>query len=327
MVSENFGRTITVKIFFVSRLWLGLVSILLAVLLFLTAASTSTNSQGFTTIETYTHSLSDVPIDLKYDSDKYFISEYSYGAQVYLTSTNRIKLDSEVNSDTRSFNIVADLTESKPGKVTVPLKVTNLPNGVAAKVTPDKISVTIGKKKTKVFSVAGSVDPKQIPRGFEIDKMTTELGKVEVTSDESKIELIDHVVAKLPEDVKLDKDYNDTVTLQAVSADGTILASAISPAKTSLSIKVKKITKTVPIRAVIVGTLDSNLSEVQPKLSKETATISGSRDVLDTISEVIAEVDISDVTKNTTKTVSLDSELVSIEPSSVVVQLTTKKKE
>lgn len=71
--------------------------------------------------------------------------------------------------------------------------------------------------------------------------MTTELGKVEVTSDESKIELIDHVVAKLPEDVKLDKDYNDTVTLQAVSADGTILASAISPAKTSLSIKVKKL--------------------------------------------------------------------------------------
>lgn len=69
------------------------------------------------------------------------------------------------------------------------------------------------------------------------------------------------------------------------------------------------------------------MSEVQPKLSKETATISGSRDVLDTISEVIAEVDISDVTKNTTKTVSLDSELVSIEPSSVVVQLTTKKKE
>lgn len=231
------------KRFLNSRPWLGMVSVFFAILLFLTAASSNHNnssSQIYSPIETYTHSLKDVPIDMKYDSDKYFISGYSYGAEVYLTSTNRIKLDSEVNNDTRNFKIVADLTHSHPGTVSVNLRVENLPSGVTATVSPDKISVTIGKKESKVFPVRGSVDAKQIANGYEISKIETGVNKVEVTSDESTIALIDHVVAKLPDDQVLDRNYSSRVTLQAVSADGTILASAIDPAKTNLSVASKK---------------------------------------------------------------------------------------
>ncbi|HEQ8365488.1 TPA: YbbR-like domain-containing protein [Streptococcus pyogenes] len=317
------------KRFLNSRPWLGMVSVFFAILLFLTAASSNHNnssSQIYSPIETYTHSLKDVPIDMKYDSDKYFISGYSYGAEVYLTSTNRIKLDSEVNNDTRNFKIVADLTHSYPGTVSVNLRVENLPFGVTATVSPDKISVTIGKKESKVFPVRGSVDAKQIANGYEISKIETGVNKVEVTSDESTIALIDHVVAKLPDDQVLDRNYSSRVTLQAVSADGTILASAIDPAKTNLSVAVKKITKSVPIRVEAVGMMDDSLSDIQYKLSKQTAVISGSREVLEDIDEIIAEVNISDVTKNTSKTVSLSSSQVSIEPSVVTVQLTTTKK-
>ncbi|PZO95826.1 YbbR-like domain-containing protein [Streptococcus halichoeri] len=318
------------KKFLNSRLWLGLVSIFFAVLLFLTAVSSNQANSANPTygpVETYTHSLSDVPIDMKYDSDKYFISEYSYGAQVYLSSTNRVKLDSEVNTDTRKFKIVADLSKSKPGKVSVPLSVTNLPSGVVAKVTPDKISVTIGKRRTKTFSVTPSIDPKQIQPGYEVGKIEVGDAKVKVTSNESTIDTIDHVVAKLPENQKLSADYHGSVTLQAVSADGTILASTISPATTELSVSVKKITKTVPIRVNLFGQMDSSLASIVPKLSNETATISASQEVLDTIDEVIVDVPISGVTKSTIKTVKVSAgDLVSVEPKVVSVQLTTKKK-
>ncbi|EHI69396.1 CdaR family protein [Streptococcus ictaluri] len=317
------------KRFLNSRLWLGLVSVFFAILLFLTAASSNhknSGSQIYSPIETYTHSLKDVPIEMKYDSHKYFISGYSYGAGVYLTSTNRIKLDSEVNSDTRSFKIVADLTKSKPGTAMVNLKVENLPSGVTATISPDKVSVTIGKKVTKEFPVRGRVDNKQIANGYDINKIETGIDKAEVTSDESTIALIDHVVAKLPDDEVLSANYSSRVTLQAVSADGTILASAIDPAKANLAVTVKKITKSFPIRVEAVGVMDDSLSDIQYKLSKQTAIISGSREVLDSIDEIVAEVNISDVTKNTSKTVSLSSSQVSIEPSVVTVQLTTTKK-
>lgn len=95
--------------------WLILISFFLALLLFLTATVNTTNKVGTQisgATETYTHTLTNVPIDLKYDNDKYFVSGYSYEAKVYLSSVNRVKLDSEINSDTRQFKVVADLSLS-----------------------------------------------------------------------------------------------------------------------------------------------------------------------------------------------------------------------
>ena len=45
-------------------------------------------------------------MDIKYDSDKYFISGYSYDAEVYLTATTQLALTTETSSDTRHFKLV-----------------------------------------------------------------------------------------------------------------------------------------------------------------------------------------------------------------------------
>ena len=229
------------KKFFNSQFWLVIVSIIFSILLFLTATTsnyTHVGSQVSGATETFTHTLTDVPIDIKYDSDKYFISGYSYETEVYLTSINRVKLDSEINNDTRSFKVVADLSNLGEGTQTVPLKVTNLPSGVTATASPNNISVTIGKKKTKTFDVQGVIDDNQIAKGYELKKVSTDISEVEVTSAESIIDQIDHVVAKLPENEVLNGNYNGRVTLQAVASDGTILASAINPSKARLEVTV-----------------------------------------------------------------------------------------
>lgn len=314
-----------------SRFSLAVVSIFFSIILFLTAAANNysrvgTQISGAT--ETYTHTLTDVPIDIKYDSDKYYVSGYSYEAQVYLTSTNRVKLDSEINSDTRSFKVVADLSKAEigTGTVTAKLKVTNLPSGLTATVSPKTISITIGKKKTETFSVEGKVDASQLADGYELKSVSTNLSEVEVTSDEATIDQIDHVVASLPDDTVLDSDYSDKVTLQAVSTDGTILPSVIKPAKAELKVEVKKITKTVPVSLKVVGDMSESLSNIDYKLSNQTVTISGSQEAVAAVNEVVAEVDITNVTKNTSKTVSLSADNITIEPNVVTVQLTVKKK-
>ncbi|AND79554.1 YbbR-like domain-containing protein [Streptococcus pantholopis] len=317
------------KKLFNSHVWLALVSIFLSVLLFLTAAASQYNNSGTQTsglAETYTHTLSDVPIDIKYDSDQYFISGYSYEAEVYLTSTNRVKLDSEINSDTRSFKVVADLTGLSTGTTTAPLQVTDLPSGMTAAVLPENISVTIGKKKTKTFPVQGQVESNQFAAGYALKKVSVNLTEVEVTSDETTIEQVDHVIARLPEDEVLDSDYSGRVTLQAVASDGKILASVIEPAKATLTVNVKKLTKTVPLTVKTTGTLASNLESVDYKLSQDTVTISGTQEALDAVDQVVAEIDISDVTKDTSKTLNLSADNVTVDPSAVTVELTTKKK-
>lgn len=314
---------------FNSGFWLAIVSIFLSLLLFLTATAnnysrTGTQISGVT--ETYTNTLKDVPIDIKYDSSKYYVSGYSYEAQVYLTSTNRVKLDSEINADTRSFKVVADLSDAQTGTVEAKLDVINLPSGVTAQVAPETISVTIGKKKTATFSLEGKVDPTQLATGYLIKNIVTDDSKVEVTSDESTIQQVDHVVASLPEDNLLRNDFRGNVILQAVSADGTILPAVINPAKTLLTVEVKKLTKTVPVTLTLVGEMSDKISNIDYKLSNQVVTISGSQEVLDRISDVSAELDITDVTKNTSKVLNLSADNVSIEPNVLTVQLTVTKK-
>ena len=316
------------KKIFNSQVGLILVSILLSVLLFLSATASNyskTGSQVSGMTETYTHTLTNVPIDIKYDSDKYFISGYSYETEVYLTSINRVKLDSEINSDTRSFKVVADLSKLGEGTQTVNLGVINLPSGVTATVLPESLSVTIGKKTSKTFEVRGQVDDSQLATGYEIKKIATDISAVEVTSDKAIISQIDHVVASLPEDMTLDSDYSGRVTLQAVASDGTILASVINPTKATLSVTVKKLTKSVPVTLETTGNMSDSLSGINYKLSQSHVTISGSQEALDAVDEVVAQVDISDVTKNATKSINLSADNVTVDPSVVTVELEVTK--
>lgn len=317
-----------VKKYFPQKFWLGLVSTFFAILLFLTAytVNSRSNPTDSSLAQTYTHTVENVPIDIKYNSNKYFISGYSYEAEVYLTSTNRVKLDSEINADTRHFKVVADLSYLSEGNHKVQLKLLDMPNGVSGDISPKTMSVTIGKKKTKTFKVEGLVSPDQVAAGYEISEISTGVSSVEVTSDESTISQIDHVVAMLPEEQTLNANYSRPVTLQAVSSEGKILPSIISPNKTSLNVKITELSKTVPVTIDLKGTMDKSLADVKYDLETKEVTIYGKQTDLDKIDRITASLDISDVTKDVTKSVTLSAQHVTVYPDKVDVKLTVKKK-
>ncbi|MGT2949226.1 CdaR family protein [Streptococcus devriesei] len=317
-----------VKRIFTKRLGLALVSIFFAVLLFLTANSVNYSSRNQTSglLQTYSHTLENVPIDIKYDSNKYFISGYSYDTEVYLTSTNRVKLDSEINDDTRHFKVVADLSNAREGTNRVPLEVKDLPSGVSAESSPTTITVNVGKKKTKTFRVEGKVTADQIADGYRLEKVSTGVSEVEVTSDEATINQIDHVAAILPEEQILSKDYSSMVTLQAVSESGKILPSIINPTKTDLDVDVGELSKTVPIVVELIGQLNNSLSDIRYELQTKEAVVYGKQAELDKTPYVKVKVNISDVTKDTTKTVNLSAGKLKVSPDKVAVKLTAKKK-
>ena len=100
---------------------------------------------------TFTQTIESVPVDIKYDSDKYFISGYSYDAEVYLTATTQLALTTETSSDTRHFKLVADLSNLGQGTSRVPIQVKDLPAGMSAQVSPSTLTATIGKKASKTF--------------------------------------------------------------------------------------------------------------------------------------------------------------------------------
>ncbi len=127
-----------------------ILSIFLALLLFFYATTTnyknSESSASNNESETYVHTLSGVPIDIEYDTNKYFISGFSSTVVVELRGSNRVLLQRESDESTRTFQVVADLRELTDGTQTVTLQLANLPPGVSATLAPDAITVKIGNR-------------------------------------------------------------------------------------------------------------------------------------------------------------------------------------
>lgn len=217
-------------------------SIFFSLVLFVYATTSSfqnnTNARQVTS-ETYTNTVMNVPIDMKYDSDEYFISGFTSEVSVDLSGSNRVILNSEMQESTRSFKVSADLTNVNSGTVEIPLKIENLPSGLTAVVKPSKISVTIGKKTSKDFEVKSVIDPDQLESGVEIDFVSLSQSTVTVTSDKDTIDRIDHVEAVLPDGEKISSNFSGKVSLQAVDANGEVLPSIITPTEVTMKVTVK----------------------------------------------------------------------------------------
>ena len=224
------------------QIWYIVSSIFFAAILFIYATATNyqnNSSARQTTSETYTNALPSVPIDIKYNSEKYFISGFASEVSVVLTGSNRVTLASEMQESTRKFKVVADLTKATEGTREVPLAIKNLPNGLTATVTPAKMTVKIGKKASKTFEVKTTISSAQLADGLTVDRVSIADNKVTVTSDEDTLEKVDHVEAALPTSEKISNNYTGTVPLQAVDASGTVLPSVITPYETTIKITVK----------------------------------------------------------------------------------------
>lgn len=217
-------------------------SIFLALLLFFYATTTnyknSESSASNNESETYVHTLSGVPIDIEYDTNKYFISGFSSTVAVELRGSNRVLLQRESDESTRTFQVVADLRELTDGTQTVTLQLANLPPGVSATLAPDAITVKIGKKVSQSLAVEGVIYSNQLASGYSVSKVTVDVSSVKVTTDEETMAKIDHVEAVAVDISNLDSNYSGTAKLQAVDNDGNALPVVLSETEANIQVVV-----------------------------------------------------------------------------------------
>ena len=219
-----------------------ILSIFLALLLFFYATTTnyknSESSASNTESETYIHTLSGVPIDIEYDTNKYFISGFSSTVAVELRGSNRVLLQRESDESTRTFQVIADLRELTDGTQTVTLQLANLPPGVSATLAPDAITVKIGKKVSQSLAVEGVIYSNQLASGYSVSKVTVDVSSVKVTTDEETMAKIDHVEAVAVDISNLDSNYSGTAKLQAVDSDGNVLPVVLSETEANIQVVV-----------------------------------------------------------------------------------------
>lgn len=218
-------------------------SVFFSSLLFIIATSVNfqnNSSARQVSSETYTNTLTNIPIDVKYDDSKYFVSGISSEVTVFLNGSNRVALASEMQSSTRKFKVVADLSNLKEGEHEITLEVEGLPSGLTATIEPQKVTAKIGKRETKKFDVSVTIPDNQIASGWNLSQVTFSDDKVSVTSDQDTLAKVDHVEAIFPEGDLLSNTYTATVSLKAVDSEGNDLPVIISPSELYMKVELKQ---------------------------------------------------------------------------------------
>ncbi|WP_071130261.1 CdaR family protein [Enterococcus timonensis] len=304
---------------FRSNFFYSFIALLFALLLFFNANADS-NTRITQSAQTYDATVYDVPINIDYDEDSYYISGFPDTVTVHLSSVNRVKLAQETNADTRSFKIVADLTKQTSGTMDVVLRTSNLTSGVEAVIDPAIISVTIETKVSKSFPVKTVVDESIVEDGYSVGEVTLDQDSVEVTTGEQTMTQIKEIQAKLNANRSTTEDFTEDVTLQAVDTNGNVLPVTIKPTTVRASVEVIPPEKEINVTFSQTGQLSAGIDRFTITSETQTVTVKGSNAALENLTQVEVPVDISSIRMQREVTVTIPtSDGLTFDPKTIVV--------
>ncbi|MBU5361245.1 hypothetical protein KQI58_09170 [Enterococcus raffinosus] len=271
-----------------------LISLLFSLILFFNVNS-SNFSRLISSETSYEESIQNVPINVVYDSDEYFVHGFSSNVSVKLSGANRIQLNKEIDPDTRDFSVVADLTKLGSGTHEVRLKTKNLSSSLFATIEPEKISVTIEKKVKKQFDVSPILSSTTSNNGLKVGELSTQPEKVEITTGENTMKEIDRVVASV-DSSKLTSDQESIqAPVQALNASGEVLPIQSDPQNVTVNFEIQTPSKEVSLYPIQEGDLPSSVESVKIDLNRTKATITGVQSVIDQIDSIGIPVNVSQI--------------------------------
>ena len=311
------------------------VSFLFALLLFLNANSdnnffNSKDSQS--TQPSFSAIAEEVPVIVKYDDSKFFVSDFKESMSVILKSSNRILLDTELNKETRHFTLEADLTGYKVGKHTVDIKVVNLSTGVKTTLESPQMTFNLEKRVSKTFNVHPKLNDNLLKNGYTLKDIALSPSSVVITTGEETMDKVADVIVSVEQDKEIVSDFEKEFDVYAIDKEGNILTTISDPAKIKVSIDVTAPSKSVPVKFTQSGKIPQGIEGYTFTSATQTVEVIGARDVIDNINEVEVLVDTSTI-KETLKgdykiekisNVSMDPETISV---TVTPKLSDKNKQ
>ena len=227
--------------------------------------------------------------------------------------------------ETRNFEVIADLTGLGEGTHEVKLRLQNMSSAVSGTITPAKITVTIESKASEKMSVEPVVSTANLTEGYTLDSVSVSPEEVNITTGAQTLKEIDRLVATVDSAKVTDENLEEKVRIQALDKEGNTLSVESDPAEVTVKVVLSAPQKQVLLYPQQTGTPASNVSSVALDLAETTAIITGQQSALDEISELPVLVDVSDITRTTTKKVPiLVDDGLTVQPTEVSVTITPR---
>jgi YbbR domain-containing protein len=288
-------------------------------------SSLLTNSSSTTATSNRSVSIS-APLELNVNSTKYFVTGYPENIKVKIAGPAALVT---TTANTQNFKVYANLSGLSVGRHSVKIQVDGLNKELSYSLSQKYIQVNIQPRRTANYKVSADFNKSNVESGYEVGTPRLGTSSVKVTGAVNEVSKVAKVVAVVNTEKNLTKSVNQQAMIEALDANGQTLNVVLTPSTTSVYIPIKQATDT---KKVAVDLKASGKTEADTSYSFATdtkqVTVTGTKAALAKLDKLAVDVDVTDVTKSTTKTVDLSSSdedgVASVSPSSIKVKITVK---
>jgi YbbR domain-containing protein len=244
-----------------------------------------------------TETIANVPVEAFYDSENLFVSGVPETINIEVEGPKNLVTQAKT---LRDFHVYADLNDLGIGDHQVDLKIEGISDKLQVKLTPSFANVSIQEKVTEEFAVEPEFNEALLAEGFEVESITTDPKKVEVTGAKDVIEQITYVVATLDINKVVEGTISREARVQVLDSDYNKLDVVIQPETVDVTVEVVNPSKEVSVAVTEKGELPEGLEIETITVEPKKVTVFGKQSVLSTLNELAAEIDLSEINKDTT---------------------------
>lgn len=267
-----------------------IISLVISVLAFLLV-----DSKAISLVETEAEIISDQPVDVIYNEEKYVIEGVPDTVDIILMGR---KSDLYLAKQLGEHKVVLDLSDYKTGEYTVKLKYNYSVKSVSFKLDPSTVTVKISEKESAVKTLTYDL--------LNQDKLDKTLNVSEVNLNESEVyvkgssetlakvatvkALIDVSTLELTESGTVEVD---SLPMVAYDENGKLVDNVeIVPSTASASIKVDSFFVELPVKVVPTGTIATGYAIESATSSVSKVKVYGDQQTITNLTSISAEIDV-----------------------------------
>lgn len=316
---------------FMDNHWVVRVIALLFALMLYTSVNMDTQSKQVDTpfslplMTTESETLTEIPLSVYYDRDKYVVSGLPQTVNVTLegprSAVQPIKLQ-------RSIEPYIDLEKLKPGTHELKVLYEDINDSVKVTIDPAVITLTIHEKVEKEFSV--EVDYiHELNDGYALDEPIVNPKNVKVIGAKEQVEQI--ALVKAIVDLKdAEEKIEQEAPVAVYDSEGNRLAVEVVPKVVDVEVSIISPNKVVPISFVPKGKVEDGFSLIGLESAIKEITIFGSKKEIDKIQALEnIEVDVEGISESKIIEVEIPvpKGLKDVTPKKIPVQVFVEKNE
>lgn len=245
-----------------------------------------------------TDALSNVPLKVYYNQDKYVISGLPQTVNVYLEGSSSVIRAVEAQGE---YEVYVDLQNLTPGPHRVRVNHRGFSENLTVKIDPATVDVTIKEKVEQIMSVNIQViNEDKLPEGYVAEDPISVPNSVSIRGsleDVQKIGFVEGYVDVAGADDTVEMD----IPLKVFDHNGEELSLEIVPSVVEVKVPISPPSKKVPYKISRKGSLPKGLSIQSFDAIPKDITVYGEEGILDKIKMVEdLEVDLSKIDKDQT---------------------------